>query len=217
MRAASHEVTLGSRRRAELCLLSPPRSSVALALRLAAFQPGVISASPFISRVIRSVCSSFGAHHAPVTVPATTFAHGRLRASHGVCLRCSTLEPAICARTETDSENLSTTENDLAESLLMQGDLLDILTASFGFSSTSRHCIPRLSPRNSNPNEVTANNALQRTAPAVTVAAILARASLVRSWRFLTSVASFFAPPSQLPRQPPRSLSLESLGVPRFH
>ena len=212
MRAASHEVTLRQPTAQEHYAHAPPRSSVALALRLAAFQPGVISASPVISRVIRSVCSACGAHHAPVTEPATTFAHGRLRASHAVCLGYSTLEPAICARTETDSENLSTTENDFAESLVMRGDFFDIRTILFGFYSASRHCSPRRSPRNSNLNEVTANNALQRTATAVTVAAVLARTSLVRSWRCFTSVASFFAPPSQLPRQPPRSLSLESLG-----
>ena len=127
-------------------------------MRLAAFQPGVISASPVISRVIRSVCSSFGAHHAPVTEPATAFAHGRLRASHAVCLGYSTLAPALCARTETNSENLSTTESILAESLVMQGDFFDILTILFGFYFASRHCIPHLSPRNSNLDEVTANN-----------------------------------------------------------
>ena len=157
---------------------------------------------------MRFVDSPFGAHHAPVTEPATTFAHGRLRASHAVCLGYSTLEPALCARTETDSENLSTTESNLAESLVMRGDFFDIRTVPFGFYSTSRHCIPRLSPRNSNLDEVTANNALQRTAPAVTVAAILARTSLVRSGRCLTSVASLFVPPSQLPRRAPQSLSL---------
>ena len=138
---------------------------------------------------------------------------GRLRASHAVCLGYSTLEPAICARKEeSDIESLSTTGSLLAESLDMRGNFFDIRTILFGFYSASRHCIPRLSPRNSNLNEVTANNALQRTAPAVTVAAILARTSLVRSWRCLTSAASFFAPPSQLPRHAPPSLSLGSLG-----
>ena len=90
----------------------------------------------------------------------------------------------------------------------MRGDFFGTQTVSFGFYSASRHCIPPLSPRNSNLNEVTANNALQRTATAVTVAAILARTSLVRSWRCLTSVASLFVPPSQLPRRAPQSLSL---------
>ena len=61
--------------------------------------------------------------------------------------------------------------------------------------------------------QVTPNHALQRTAPRVTVAAILACARLVRSWRCPTSVASFCAPPSQLPRHAPPSLSLGSLGV----
>ena len=62
------------------------------------------------------------------------------------------------------------------------------------------------------------NHALQRTAPRVTVAAILACARLVRSWLYPTSVASFCAPPSQLPRHAPPSLSLGSLGaIQRFH
>ena len=62
------------------------------------------------------------------------------------------------------------------------------------------------------PNNATPNHALQRTAPRVTVAAILAWTRLVRSWRCPTSVAPFCAPPSQLPRHAPPSLSLGSLG-----
>ena len=63
----------------------------------------------------------------------------------------------------------------------------------------------------------TPNHALQRTAPRVTVAAILACARPVRSWPCPTSAASFCAPPSQLPRHAPPSLSLGSLGdVSRF-
>ena len=51
---------------------------------------------------------------------------GRLRASHAVCLRYSTLEPAICARKEgTDIESVSTTKSVLAESLVMQRTLFD--------------------------------------------------------------------------------------------
>ena len=61
--------------------------------------------------------------------------------------------------------------------------------------------------------QVAPNHALQRTAPRVTVAAILACARLVRSWRCSTSAAPFCAPPSQLPRHAPPSLSLRSLGV----
>ena len=53
----------------------------------------------------------------------------------------------------------------------------------------------------------------RRTAPRVTGAALHVRSRLVRAGRCLTSVASFFAPPSQLPRRAPQSLSLGSLGV----
>ena len=108
---------------------------------------------------MRYVSSTFGAHRAPVTEPATTFAHGRLRAIHAVCLRCLMLEPAFCARKEeTDIECISTTERMFAESLVMRRDLFLTRAVPFGFYATSRHCIPRRSPRNSNLNEVTANN-----------------------------------------------------------
>ena len=61
-------------------------------------------------------------------------------------------------------------------------------------------------------SERTPNHALQRTAPRVTVAAIHVRSRPVRPWPCFTSVASFCAPPSQLPRRAPQSLSLRSLG-----
>ena len=129
--------------------------------------------------------SPFGAHRAPVTEAAPTFAHGSLRASHAVCLRYSTLEPAFCARKEgADIESVSTTGSILAESLVMQRDLSDNQAVSFGFHATSRHCISRLSPRNSN-SAKRLTMALQRTAPRVTVAAILIRESLVRATFFV--------------------------------
>ena len=69
-----------------------------------------------------------------------------------------------------------------------------------------------LTRRGCRQSERTPNHALQRTAPRVTVAAIHVRSRLLRAGRFLTSVASFFAPPSQLPRRAPQSLSLGSLA-----
>ena len=84
---------------------------------------------------------------------------GSLRASHAVCLASRTLEPVFCARKEgADIECVSTTESIFAESLVMRGDFFDTRTVPFGFYATSRHCIPHLSPRNSNLDEVTANN-----------------------------------------------------------
>ena len=56
------------------------------------------------------------------------------------------------------------------------------------------------------------NLAQQRTAPRVTVAAFHMRCRLLRARRCFTPVASFCAPPSQLPRHAPLSLSLGSLG-----
>ena len=133
---------------------------------------------------------------------------GSLRASHAVCLASRTLEPAICDRKEaTDIESVSTTGSTLAEGLVMQRNLSESQTVSFGFYATSRHCIPPPSPRNSN-SAKRLTMALQRTAPRVTVAAVHVRCRLVRSWRSLTSVAALFVPPSQLPRRAPQSLSL---------
>ena len=84
---------------------------------------------------------------------------GSLRASHAVCLAARTLEPVFCARKEgADIECVSTIESILTESLVMQRDLSDNQAVSFGFYATSRHGIPRLSPRNFNLNEITANN-----------------------------------------------------------
>ena len=83
---------------------------------------------------------------------------GSLRASHAICLASRTLEPAVCARKEgADIESVSTTGSFLEESLFMQRDLSDAQAVSIGIFATSRHCIPRLSPRNSN-SEETANN-----------------------------------------------------------
>ena len=56
------------------------------------------------------------------------------------------------------TEGVSTTGGILAESLLMRHDLFDARSVSFGLYATSCHCIPRRSPRNSNRDEVTANN-----------------------------------------------------------
>ena len=114
---------------------------------------------------------------------------GSLRASHAVCLCCSTLAPVFCARKEgADIESVSTTESILAESLAMQGSLSPTHAVPIGLYATSRHCIPRLSPRNSNPAK-RLTMALQRTAPRVTVAAILVRESLVRATFFRSSYA----------------------------
>ena len=56
------------------------------------------------------------------------------------------------------------------------------------------------------------NHALQRTAPRVTVAANSSLGVSTPSHLCPTSVAVIFAPPSQLPRHAPPSLSLGSLG-----
>ena len=61
-------------------------------------------------------------------------------------------------------------------------------------------------------SERTPNHALQRTAPRVTVAADSGLGVFTPSHHCPTSVAVPFAPPAQLPRHAPPSLSLGSLG-----
>ena len=80
--------------------------------------------------------------------------------------------------------------------------------ASFGITSSVFHTVQRSSPKRTE----TPNHALQRTATRVTLAAVHVRGRLVRARLLPTSVASFFASPSQPSRRAPRSLSLRSLG-----
>ena len=93
----------------------------------------------------------------------------------------------------------------------MRGDFFDTQMVPFGFHSTSRHCIPRLSPRNSN-SAKRLTMALQRTDPRVTVAAILIRESLVRATSF---VARMRLLRSTFAATAPRSAvaELESFGI----
>ena len=78
----------------------------------------------------------------------------------------------------------------------MQGDFFETAAGYFGFYATSRHCNPRLSPRNSNRNEVTANNgAAENCSGRQRVSRWLLPADLPRSQR------------ATRPR-PPQSLSL---------
>ena len=133
---------------------------------------------------------------------------GRLRASHAVCLRYSTLEPVICARKEADNESVSTTRSILAESLVKQRNLSDNQADSFGFYATSRHCIPRLSPRNSNLNEVTANNGAAENCSA-RHGSCYSRSLPSRSVVALSHVRCLLLRSTpQLPRRAPQSLSL---------
>ena len=94
----------------------------------------------------------------------------------------------------------------------MRGDFFDTPTVLFGFYATSRHCIPRRSPRNSHLDEVTANNGAAANCsarhgscdsgsnPSRSVVAL----SYVRCLPLRST--------PQLPRRAPQSLSLESFG-----
>ena len=56
------------------------------------------------------------------------------------------------------AECASTADGFSEQSFPMRADLFETPAVSFGFHATSRHCIPRLSPQNSNRNAITANN-----------------------------------------------------------
>ena len=112
-------------------------------------------------------------HTYGLTSERLSFVRRTPRACHGACdrlrprqaprqsrglLGVSLAPTALCARKEeADIECVSTTGSILEESLVMRGDFFDTQTVPFGIYATSRHCIPRCSPRNSK-SEETANN-----------------------------------------------------------
>jgi hypothetical protein len=133
---------------------------------------------------------------------------GRLRAGHAVCLRCSTLEPVICARKNrnADTGSLSTTRTITEQSLAMRGPTQNKNSeAVISRSTDSRfHALSNIPPRSqSNPNK-RRTMALQRTAPG---GACLSR-RLLPPPPFHHHAAGAPASP-----RPPQSLSLGSLGV----
>ena len=93
---------------------------------------------------------------------------GSLRASHAVCLRGSTLEPALCARKNVSAdESLSTTGTITKQSLPMRGDSQNSNSeASIARSSDSRfHAASQNPPRSQSTQNKRRTMALQRTAP----------------------------------------------------
>ena len=138
---------------------------------------------------------------------------GRLRASHAVCLVYSTLEPFLCARKEAaDHESDSTSER-----IRNQSSAMRILNQSFRLdslhsSSASSTPIPTAFPDGFR-SEVTANNALQRTATGCH-GSCYSRSGVSPSRHLLTSSGAPSASHLRSYRaSPPRSLSLGSLGV----
>ena len=150
-----------------------------------------------------------------------SFGHtATLAAMSGVVPVCASLSLSSAQRRSTSSAR---------ESVRLAGSFLPAPWPHLAaLPSAHQHSLPLAAERSAAPafmrrlaatrrrcrqSERTANHALQRTVPRVTVAAVHVRRRLVRAGRCLTSVASFFAPPSQLPRRAPRSLSLGSLAV----
>ena len=160
-----------------------------------------------------NVDSPFGAHRAPVTEPATTYALGRLRASHAVCLRYSTLEPVICARKEeADNESVSTSERNWNQSSAMRSLKPSFQTDSLHSSSASAKdfsdSLPRPLRSEKTPNNGAAENRSGRLR-SVTACASASGASA-------DSGRSACAPPlgtgCARPEPPSAVSELESLG-----
>ena len=133
---------------------------------------------------------------------------GRLRASHAVCLRYPTLEPVLCARKEeADIESVSTAERIMSQLSAMRSLNPSFRTDSFHSSSASSARIPTTFPDGFR-SEVTANNALQRTAPGCH-GSCYSRSGVSPSCHLLTSSGALSALHLRSYRaSPPRSLSL---------
>ena len=126
---------------------------------------------------------------------------GRLRASHAVCLRYPTLEPALCARKEAaDNESASTAERIMSQPFLMrflnQSNRIDSLHSSSASSTDFPDSLPHLLR-----NEKTPNNGAAET-----------RSGRVRVSRWLLP-AEPAAQPARHARPPSAVSELESLGV----
>ena len=126
---------------------------------------------------------------------------GRLRASHAVCLRCSTLEPVICARKEeTENESLSTIERIRIELFAMRplnpSFKTDSLCSSSASSTDFSDSLPHPLRNEKTPNNGAAENCSGRQ----------------RVSRWLLPAEPAAQPARHAP--PPSAVSeLESLGV----
>ena len=139
---------------------------------------------------------------------------GRLRASHAVCLRYSTLEPVICARKEeADIESLSTAERIMSQLFAMRSLNPSFKTDSLHSSSASaKDCsdsFPHPLRREKTPNNGAAENRSGRLRSVTACAS--ASGALSDSGRLS------FAPPGGTgcasPPPPSAVSELESLGV----
>ena len=129
----------------------------------------------------------------------------------------TTLEPALCARKEeADNESLSTSERIMNESLPMRSINPSFETDSVRSSSASSTPIPTTFPDGFR-SDVTANKALQRTAPGCH-GSCYSRSGVSPSLHLFRSSGALSASHLRSYRaSPPRSLSLESLGVSSRH
>ena len=124
----------------------------------------------------------------------------------------SMLEPALCARKEdADHESLSTTERKMNESLSMRSLKQSIRIDSLHTSSASS--IPNSTTfPNGIQGEVTANNALQRTAPGCHGSCYSRSGVSPSSHLFTSSGAPSASHLRSYRASPPRSLSFGSLA-----
>ena len=167
-------------------------------------------ASSFIrARSLRSNRSYFQSPHAQARRSSPIMQ----RAFFSVRGFTSTLEPALCARkNEADSACLSTAERMMSASFAMRSLVQSFRLDSLHSSSARSIRIPATFPVNSQ-REVTANNALQRTAPGCHGSCYSRSGVSPSSHRFTSSDAPSAFHLRSYRASPPPSLSFGSLGV----
>ena len=156
--------------------------------------------SPQPSRLPGFTSSSAWVHSLATFLPRSL--SGATFSGFGRLLRWQRGIPRTCTTTVSLSDSLSSGRASSASA-----QVLPFHFSSAGSVSRFIHHTPPITMT------ATPNHALQRTAPRVTVAAISSPGVSRPSHLCPTSVAPFCAPPSQLPRHAPPSLSLGSLGV----
>ena len=154
--------------------------------------------------------SAMNVSHSPFPLRALFVSLG----GFGFGVSCSLSVPAnaFCRRQPTDAGQAWPSRRDGRSSKVCVSSA-SVAARPFGGAERASHSMAAFRGGSIRLQQPTPNQALQRTVPRVTVAAVLARARLVRSWLCPTPAAVFCAPPSQLPRHAPRSLSYRSLGV----
>ena len=178
----------------------------------AADSPAQQADGSIASNLARSVGPAFGAHRAPVTEAAPTFAPAASApVTRSACVARRSNPLCALEKNKANIESVSTTERIMSESFPMRSLNQSFWTDSLHSSSASSTRIPAIFP-NGFRSEVTANNALQRTATGCH-GSCYSRSGVFPSSHLLTSSGAPSAFHVRSYRaSPPRSLSFGSLG-----